>query len=508
MKDAEILEAVVSLRIRLDAVLSANVAVKHTLDSYDPSPLTSTTAVMKQMEAQSQAQKEYNDLQNDADGANSLGAEDARARMRERKAEAARLDAESLSETRKQDKDLKAKLDAVTAELDALRGTKSLSTPPTAAEEVRDWLTESHSAAMAEQTRLLQAVEAADQKDPISGARDVLAMRLKLQDDIIQLRVKAEEVLWASLKDNNALVGELAKVAVTLECARAKNFLAKRDLTACLAATQKELTAVKKKNKSSGVSAKSKPVHKPAPLASPSGSKRRPPPEPISASPHKRPRREATTSSLSTISTRDKPKPTAKPKAKSASTSDDDDDEIPSPPALFADWHDFYSSDDRLMELARAQARIKATTDPRKDRSRFRASYGKVLVNTPPCATCIKHDLPCIYVDPDQNPYHKEGLAPRCIICQEWKFHCNPPNEEDDNTVHQHAEAIVAYHNYAISQDERPGIWMGDGVPELSLRGPGAKVKGKKGRTLGGKGGCLIGNWRRRRTTIFVRCIG
>ncbi|KAJ7073182.1 hypothetical protein C8F01DRAFT_269930 [Mycena amicta] len=247
----KVFEAVVSHRVRLDAVLSANVGVQHTLDSYGSHPLTATSAVLKQLEEQSQAQQEYNEPQGNAFKAPT--AEDVRTRIRERRTAIGLLETENSKEAGKQDKELLAKLDAVNAELAEIRGTKPPDGPPKSAQAVIDWLKDQLATATAKQAEMLRAIEAADAKDQNTGARDALKMRLKLQDDIIQLRVNA--ATGVRKLASGAEGTEMTKVEVAYESARARSELLKRDLQADLQLAKREVAAARRKSKS-GTAAK------------------------------------------------------------------------------------------------------------------------------------------------------------------------------------------------------------------------------------------------------------
>ncbi|KAJ7073165.1 hypothetical protein C8F01DRAFT_269701 [Mycena amicta] len=277
---------------------------------------------------------------------------------------------------------------------------------------------------------MLRAIEAADAKDQNTGARDVLKMRLKLQDDIIQLRVNAATGV------RKLAIGaegtEMTKVEVTYESARARSELLKRDLQADLQLAKREVAAARRKSKSGTAAKRRAEVEEPpAPTPSP-----------------KRPRREAPAPTSTSASARNG----TSARSASASTSRAarahsvtvPQGELPAPPAGFADWHDFYMSDEGLIDLAQAEARIQASMDPRQDRKRFRASFGNVLVTKPPCGICIKYDLPCLYIDPVQNPFAADK-PPRCIICQEWKFHCNPRPGDTKTSPAPHVHAGECY---------------------------------------------------------------
>ncbi|KAF7290165.1 hypothetical protein MIND_01329700 [Mycena indigotica] len=509
MQGAEALEAIVGHRVRLDGVLSANVAIQHALDSYSSHPITATDAALKQMDEQASAQQEYNELQDSA--SNSLTTDDIRLHIRERRAAIGALEAENAVAEEAQDQELLKRLAEV---YDSLADDKSIRNPPKTTQELVRWLSDQTDIAQTRQKEMLEAIERADKVAANPGVRDVLTMRLTLQEDIIQLRLKAATIMRRTAVGMQAI--ELVKVETAHAIARARGMWLKRDIQAEFKAAQKELAFAKRNAKSNGVKRKSISE---APPSSPKRPRREAAPSFGSPGPSTAP--SMTPPTTTAISTTPKPSTAAKPPATTktsattkpttttiakpstttksatmASTSASSSlpprlaklalsgkprtavpaplpvGELPTPPVPFTDWGDFYQSDESLLDMAQAQSRAQASMDPRTDLKRFRASYGPIVVMKRPCGICVKYDLPCLYVDTAQNPFHPPGKPPRCIVCQEWKFHCNPrAGSSADQAAHVHAEHIVGYHNAAIAAGERPGMWMGKGVAELKLVG-------------------------------------
>nr|GAT48934.1 predicted protein [Mycena chlorophos] len=596
MQDAEIFEEVLTHRIRLDAIVASNEAAQLTLNTYDPDPISATTAVLAQLEAQTAAQEEYNRLREES--ARGTNHEDLANWIRDRRAASSALESENGRIAAGMDKDILLRIKVLNAEVAETRGSKPPMGPPNNAQDMLQWLKERIAEATTKQTELLKAIEDADVKEHNQSVRDILKMRLKLQDDLIAIRTRAAAALKKLALGAQAT--ELKTVEVIYQTTYARNVYLKRDIHAEYSALADEVSLLRRyppnkikapprnsasasANAASGSSSGfPKTIKKPSfpSLSSSMGSgslarqplptlnkttgngasssqrkivgastkpkatsraradslsslssagtdtdmdtdtddaggmgrgkgkgkdagKRRADDTGMSWSPSKRPRREAAVAanaaltrkssspSLASISGKGKAASQLKSgmgTSTSASSSTAAKGKgkgtarIPSPPAPFADWGDFFQSDDGLMDVAAAEARINAGRDPREDLKRFRASYGSVVVMRPPCGICIKYDLPCLYVDPTQNPF-SDGRPPRCIICQEWKYHCNPRHGDTKANVkiHAHTEAIAEYHNVAIAAGERPGIWIGSGVADLKHTGNAKASVRKRG---------------------------
>ncbi|KAF7296163.1 hypothetical protein HMN09_01084700 [Mycena chlorophos] len=594
MQDAKVFEEVLRHRIRLDAIVASNEAAQLTLNTYDPNPISATTAVLAQLEAQTASQEarllvEYNRLREES--ARGTTHEDLTNWIRDRRAASSALESENGRIAAGMDKDILLRIKVLNAEVAETRGSKPPMGPPNNAQDMLQWLKEHIAEATTRQTELLKAIEDADVKEHNQSVRDILKMRLKLQDDLIAIRTRAAAALKKLALGAQAT--ELKTVEVIYQTTYARNVYLKRDIQAEYRALADEVSLLRNNppkkikapprnsasasaNAASGSSSSSgfpKTIKKPsftrAAGSAGSGSpqrkvvgvaasskpkatvastrrtradslsslssagtgtgtdtdsemdtdtdaydgrgvgagagkgkdagKRRADDAGMFLSPSKRPRREAAVAanaaltrkssspSLASISGKGKAAAASSSQRKGASTSTGAKDKdkgkgkaaaatarIPTPPAPFADWGDFFQSDDGLMDVAAAEARVSAGRDPREDLKRFRASYGSVVVMRPPCGICIKYDLPCLYVDPTQNPF-SDGRPPRCIICQEWKYHCNPRHGDTKANVkiHAHTEAIAEYHNVAIAAGERPGIWMGPGVADLKHTGNG-----------------------------------
>ncbi|KAF7310244.1 hypothetical protein MIND_00398100 [Mycena indigotica] len=144
---------------------------------------------------------------------------------------------------------------------------------------------------------------------------------------------------------------------------------------------------------------------------------------------------------------------------------------IPPPPEGFDSWSEVYA-DGNMRVLAKAQARSDRGDNPwgaingPKNRC---LSYGSVRVPEAPC----------------KKPRAGGELwqAQRCIVCQVKSSQSCVPAADAEK--HKYTDAVVAYHNHAISIDARPGMWMGPGVPQLDLRAPPpglrASMRGKRG---------------------------
>ncbi|KAF7313158.1 hypothetical protein MKEN_01002000 [Mycena kentingensis (nom. inval.)] len=137
---------------------------------------------------------------------------------------------------------------------------------------------------------------------------------------------------------------------------------------------------------------------------------------------------------------------------------------LPNPPDGSADWTTFYTQKHNL-RLAKAQARW-GHPDPRKIVSK-NIAYGRILASPKPCTECVRKCIPCLRVDVSERGNLSHAPS-RCLICHYTRR--NKPCEDDRKAKqHAHAERIVEYHNVAIELGQRPGIWMGVGIPDLDI---------------------------------------
>ncbi|KAJ7059758.1 hypothetical protein C8F01DRAFT_1145574 [Mycena amicta] len=141
---------------------------------------------------------------------------------------------------------------------------------------------------------------------------------------------------------------------------------------------------------------------------------------------------------------------------------------LPRPPVGFTAWTEVYTKDPNMVKLATAQARLDLGNNPTESRT---GVYGSVKVSESPCKQCVQMDIPCLVVDDPSQRQPSTGSR-RCILCQVYR----PPRLlgwkcilDETAEVHKHADAVAKYHNHAIANGERPGTWMGPGVPPLKV---------------------------------------
>ncbi|KAJ7055984.1 hypothetical protein C8F01DRAFT_1373013 [Mycena amicta] len=135
--------------------------------------------------------------------------------------------------------------------------------------------------------------------------------------------------------------------------------------------------------------------------------------------------------------------------------------QLPPPPSGFSNWTDAYHTGN-MPRLARAQSRASRGKNPVGKLPTM--TYGNVRVREIPCQGCHRLDIPCLMIHEERQrapPWRNQ----RCVVCQEGKGYC--ADGESTAKKHPFADAVAKYHNTAISRDERPGMWMGPGVPAL-----------------------------------------
>ncbi|KAF7319148.1 hypothetical protein HMN09_00251200 [Mycena chlorophos] len=143
---------------------------------------------------------------------------------------------------------------------------------------------------------------------------------------------------------------------------------------------------------------------------------------------------------------------------------------MPKPPPGFDSWTDVYKSSPNMLKLASAQARLDLSDEALPGRVKL-GVYGKVKIPAKPCKHCLFSDVPCLSVD--------STVMRRCLMCQVYRAPRNvggkcvaASEDEEQSETHPWARAIVRYHNHAIALNERPGMWMGPGVPQLEVDSP------------------------------------
>ncbi|KAJ7057465.1 hypothetical protein C8F01DRAFT_1152243 [Mycena amicta] len=306
-------------------------------------------------------------------------------------------------------------------------------------EELLQRMQDQLAAASAQKAKLYADLEKANKKDPNEPAMAVLQSRLEMSEKVVEMRLKVLDAVNAE-----ATPSELAETRLLM--------------------TQCEAVAMEISEMKSGSSQKTAAIRKDRPV-------------------DRRPIQRMADSDSDSIVV-PAPSSSAKPKTKtmtfdavvvpklSASAAaavgpiDWDNYSLPRPP-LGTDWHDFYRKAG-LREVAKAEARVKNGSDPRLATRPQVGSYGKVIVSQPPCERCVKHRLPCLFIDLAQPTANTPNV--RCIVCRESSGKC--AKAPTGTRPHKYADAVAVYHNIAISRNERPGLWMGDGVPELDILPP------------------------------------
>ncbi|KAJ7057313.1 hypothetical protein C8F01DRAFT_330409 [Mycena amicta] len=295
--------------------------------------------------------------------------------------------------------------------------TVSVSSLPLALEELLQRMNDQLVSATERKSRLYADLEAANTREPNEPAMDVLRSRLKLSEEVVAMKIKVVEDL-----DAKATPDELVET--------------RRLLTLCesLAVERTDAAITSKKATKTGRQDRSLPkrIAEAAPKPTPS--------------------------SASAPPTRTRAAASAAAAAESV-TIDWDNYPLARPP-LGTDWRDFFQREG-LHEVAKAQARVRRG-DPLFTKSPLNVSYGMVIVSRPPCERCLKHNVPCLAPDPAHSTVTPHT---RCLLCREINTSCNRTHLGP--VPHVYADPLAAYHNATSALGERPGLWMGPGVPQL-----------------------------------------
>ncbi|KAF7291348.1 hypothetical protein MIND_01279300 [Mycena indigotica] len=270
--------------------------------------------------------------------------------------------------------------------------------------------------------KLYAELVAANEKEPNEPAMDVLKTRLKLNEDLVEMRLKLVSSVSSEATDSQ--LEEMR--ALLTRCESAAMDIAESKASAVPPAGKKKTLLRDKEGQFTQKAAVA----------------------------------EASASVPSTsVSKAKKKTPTPPPQRKEI---DWDNYPLARPPKG-ENWHEFYEMEG-FHDLAKAQARVKRGDPMFISKSLSFNTYFVVLAPEPPCDRCVKQNLPCLAPDPAHNTNTNQF---RCITCREFNGVCN--KTIPGSTKHEYADAVVAYHNTANSLEQRPGLWMGPDVPELDI---------------------------------------
>ncbi|KAF7300026.1 hypothetical protein MKEN_01325100 [Mycena kentingensis (nom. inval.)] len=280
-------------------------------------------------------------------------------------------------------------------------------------------------AANAKKAKLMTELEKANRREPNDAAMDVLKSRQKLSEEVAEMKVQVAEAINAQcspaeISETLKLLQQTQMVAIEIE-----------DLK------PKERRLERKERPKNPVERIADAIPSTSTFA---------PPQPVLP-----PR-------LARVA-RD-PSPAPAPAPTRPPIIDWDNYPLQRPPGGYANWNDFYEGEG-LAELARAQARVKRG-DPLLV-STARSGYGVVVVQDPPCQRCVKKGYPCLFVDPSTI----KTPTLRCLVCRESDAPCQESKPRTPG--HKYVAAVAAYHNTTSTRGERPGVWMGPGVPDLDI---------------------------------------